>query len=126
MLRDVSTKGFLIESDHTFLVGADIVLELPDVEAKPGRVIWHAGRYTGASFSTPISPSLISSLLAASPVVWPRFGTDCTSIGEQRRADLRPLVPSPALISPVRRMKLIVAAGIIAWLPVMGCLILFA
>jgi hypothetical protein len=64
VVRDISTTGFMAESDQSFTPGETARLQLPDIGFVSARVVWtHAGRI-GGEFDQPIAPGAFARLVA--------------------------------------------------------------
>lgn len=56
-LRDLSTTGFLVETDDTIPIGSFVMIELPGIGAVHAQVRWQVGGRMGAMFLDPIDLS---------------------------------------------------------------------
>ena len=65
-VKDLSTDGFMAESDLQLETGATIWLKLPGLEPQNSRVVWAADGKIGCQFSTPLHPLTLEMLVKAS------------------------------------------------------------
>ncbi len=70
---ELSSSGFLIETDAPLGVGAEVAFLLPVAGNVAGEIVWSSGGYHGGQFRTPLPTEALSATLAASRVVWPNF-----------------------------------------------------
>src|SRR5205085_9515744 len=75
-VRDLSTDGFMAETNLTFETGAIIWLKLPGLEPQNSRVVWSEEGKIGCQFSTPLHPLTLEMLVKSSrkPPVRGHFG----------------------------------------------------
>jgi hypothetical protein len=52
---DLSSEGFMAESDGRFVTGSYVWIKLPDVGLVSAKVIWSRGGRVGARFTAPLS-----------------------------------------------------------------------
>lgn len=62
---DVSTTGFLLETDQTLPVKTSLIVELPDGVCKTCRIVWSSGQFRGAVFSEPLSDTELQGIIFA-------------------------------------------------------------
>jgi hypothetical protein len=75
-ILEVSTSGFLLETNQPLEAGSSIVVELTENLCREASVVWQSGRFHGAQFAQHLNPLELKHILAASPVVWPNFGNE--------------------------------------------------
>jgi hypothetical protein len=75
-ILEVSTSGFLLETEQPLVAGSTIMVELTENLCREASVVWQSGRFHGAQFAQHLSPQELKHILAASPVVWPNFGNE--------------------------------------------------
>lgn len=62
---DVSTTGFLVDTDQSLPVKTSLIVELPDGVCKTCRIVWSSGQFRGAVFSDPLSDVELQSIVFA-------------------------------------------------------------
>ena len=60
MVHDLSATGLLIETPSRVRLGDEIMVELPECEQAPARVVWSSGAFYGCQFVKPVSPAVVS------------------------------------------------------------------
>ena len=73
VLHDISTHGFLAQSDAPLPIGARVLLELAGGDRLRARIRWHGSSTIGCEFDSPISREAVAAALRESPVVYPKF-----------------------------------------------------
>ena len=75
-VRDLSTDGFMAETDLALEPGAIVWLKLPGLEPQNSRVVWAEDGKAGFQFVTPVHPATIEMVLAMGrkPVKKRHFG----------------------------------------------------
>jgi transcriptional regulator with XRE-family HTH domain len=63
LVLDISTSGFLVQSNAPFEKDERIEIELPGTGAHEARVVWASGIHFGCSFERSISPAAVSAAL---------------------------------------------------------------
>jgi hypothetical protein len=123
-VHDLSTSGFLVETEAPLSVGSEITLDIPGVGSVAAEVAWSSGNFFGGQFETPLAPSSVSAAFAASRVVWPNFGTG--SFADRAvitNEDFEAEAARDQLAQPVRaslplRMRVILGASLLLWAPI--------
>jgi transcriptional regulator with XRE-family HTH domain len=68
LVHDLSTGGFLVQTDTSLAIGEAIEVELPRTGARQAEVVWASGSYFGCRFLQPVPPASVSAaLLMAAP-----------------------------------------------------------
>lgn len=62
---NLSTDGFMAETDMPLETGAELWLKLPDLEPQSCRVVWIEDGKAGFEFAVPLHPATLDSLVAA-------------------------------------------------------------
>jgi hypothetical protein len=65
-VHNISTLGFMIESDEMFDIGSYVWLSLPDQPRLSARIIWRDSFRYGCVFTTPVTAELVALLVEAS------------------------------------------------------------
>lgn len=65
-IMDLSTDGFRVATHLELLVGTDVWLRLPGLEASHARVVWAEGQYVGCAFIRPLHPAVLEMIVANS------------------------------------------------------------
>ena len=75
-VRDLSTDGFMAETDLVLEPGAIVWLKLPGLEPQNSRVAWAEEGKVGCQFATPLHPLTLEMLVRTSrkPPVKGHFG----------------------------------------------------
>ena len=73
-ILDLSTSGFLLETDQPLKAGSFLIVEMPGEVSKICKTVWNSGKLYGATFSEPLSDNELQDLISSSSVVWPSFG----------------------------------------------------
>jgi len=75
-VQDLSTDGFMAETDLALEPGAVVWLKLPGIELQNSVVVWAEGGKVGFQFATPIHPATIELIVAMNrrPVPKRHFG----------------------------------------------------
>jgi hypothetical protein len=118
-VHDLSTSGFLVETEAPLSVGSEILLDIPGAGSVAAEVAWHSGNFFGGQFAKPLSPSAVTAAFAASRVVWPNFTAGSSEDREERLAS--PFVHGQ--IEPARhplqmRFRIIVGMSLLLWTPI--------
>jgi hypothetical protein len=122
-VHDLSTSGFLVETQAPLSVGSEILLDIPGAGSVAAEVAWNSGNFFGGQFAKPLSPAAVTAAFAASRVVWPNFTTGSSHDRQQPAA-----TPAPAeLQDPQRhplqtRFRIIVGMSLLLWTPIAGAL----
>ena len=113
---DLSTGGFLIETDASLDVGASISFTLPVTGEVTGEIVWASGAYFGGRFERPVPPAAISAALAASRVVWPNFAPGSADDRQSAAAPPAPSSGDAAARLPLpTRLRVIAGASLLLW-----------
>jgi hypothetical protein len=75
-VRDLSTDGFMADTNLTLEIGAIVWLKLPGLEPQNSRVAWAEDGRIGCQFSAPLHPLTLEILLKTSrrPTIKGHFG----------------------------------------------------
>lgn len=75
-VRDLSTDGFMAETDLKLEAGATVWLKLEGLEPQNSRVVWAEDGKVGFQFATPVHPATIELVVAMArrPVPKRHFG----------------------------------------------------
>jgi len=73
-ILDLSTSGFLLETDQPLTAGSYLIVEMPGAVSKVCKTVWNSGKLHGATFSEPLSDTDLQVLISSSSVIWPSFG----------------------------------------------------
>lgn len=65
-VRDISTLGFMAETDAEFPVGAHARLRVPGLGVVISRIVWASAGRVGGAFVTPLEPVRLSRALGFS------------------------------------------------------------
>lgn len=68
-IRDLSSSGFLFETEQPLKAGACLIIEMPGGINKICKTVWNSGRFHGATFSEPLSDTELDDLVSLSNVV---------------------------------------------------------
>jgi hypothetical protein len=73
---NLSTDGFMAETDLALETGTSVWLKLPGLEPQNSRVIWAEGGQTGFQFATPLHPATLEMIVETDrkPIVKGHFG----------------------------------------------------
>jgi hypothetical protein len=63
MVRNLSADGFMCEGGGPLAPGCAILLDLFDGRSFGARVVWKRNGHIGAAFETPLSPSLLATIV---------------------------------------------------------------
>jgi hypothetical protein len=131
IVHDLSTSGFLVETQSPLSVGSEISLDIPGAGTVAAEVTWNSGNFFGGQFQAPLSPSAVTSAFAASRVVWPNFTTGSSADRtEAAAAQVRPGPPVTAQAAleeqsrhPLHvRLRIITGLSLLLWVPIGGAL----
>jgi hypothetical protein len=125
-VHDLSTNGFLVETEAPLSVGSEILLDIPGAGSVAAEVAWNSGNFFGGQFQTPMSPSAVTAAFGASRVVWPNFTTGSSADREAFPATANvttPQLPQQAAGQQSRhplhvRLRIIVGLSLLLWTPV--------
>ena len=131
VVHDLSTGGFLVETQAPLSVGSEITLDIPQAGSIAAEVTWSSGSFFGGQFLEPLSPAAVTAAFAASRVVWPNFTTG--SSADRLPAPTEALVPTfaeaaePLIVEEPRhplqvRLRIIVGLSVLLWVPIGGAL----
>jgi hypothetical protein len=125
-VHDLSTGGFLVETQAPLSVGSKILLEIPGAGSVSADIAWASGNFFGGQFQTPLPPSAVTAAFAASRVVWPNFTTGSTAdranVFEAQPELARPTAEEePRHPLPVR-LRIIAGLSLLLWVPIGGAL----
>ena len=83
-MQNLSTDGFMAETDLALEPGAIVWLKLPGLEPQNSKVVWAEDGKTGFQFATPLHPATIELIVAMNRKPLPKghFGPQ----DQQRRA----------------------------------------
>jgi hypothetical protein len=87
-ILDLSTSGFLLETDQPLRVGSHLIVEMPGEVTKVCKIVWSSGKLHGATFSESLSNAELRDLINSSSVVWPSFGVGTNAAASEQPADL--------------------------------------
>ena len=75
-VMNLSTDGYMAETDVALDVGANVWLKLPGLEAQNSRVMWAEDGKTGFQFATPLHQATVDMLIEKDrkPIVKGHFG----------------------------------------------------
>ena len=75
-VMNLSTDGFMAETDLALETGTNVWLKLPGLEPQNSRVIWAEGGQTGFQFATPLHPATLEMIIEADrkPIAKGHFG----------------------------------------------------
>lgn len=65
-ITDLSTDGFRVATHLQLVVGTDVWLRLPGLEASHARVVWAKGQSVGCAFIRPLHPAVLEMIVANS------------------------------------------------------------
>lgn len=69
LIHDLSTGGFLVQTEAPLSIGESIEVVLPRTGARQAEVVWTSGSYFGCRFLQPVPPASVSAaLLMSAPV----------------------------------------------------------
>jgi hypothetical protein len=73
---NLSTTGFMAQTDVAFETGANVWLKLPGLEPQNSRVIWIEGGQAGFQFATPLHAATLEMIVEQDrkPVIKGHFG----------------------------------------------------
>jgi hypothetical protein len=114
-ILDLSSKGFLIETDAPVEVGASLSFALPVAGSVAGEIVWASGGYFGGRFDKPIEPAVLSAALAASRVVWPNFSRSSAADRQWDGEAERECETHEARLPLPARLAIIVGASVLLW-----------
>jgi hypothetical protein len=125
IVHDLSTSGFLVETQAPLSVGSEILLDIPGAGSVAAEVAWHSGNFFGGQFQSPLSASAVTFAFAASRVVWPNFtvGSSADREASTVQADAAPpplaqTVADAQLRHPLHvRLRIIVGVSLLLWTP---------
>ena len=131
IVHDLSTSGFLIETQAPLGVGSEILLDVPGAGSVAAEVAWASGSFFGGQFRTPLSPAAVTAAFAASRVVWPNFTSSSPADRVEALSAEAQMAP-PQLASsaapedqrhplPVR-LRIITGLSLLLWVPIAGAL----
>jgi len=63
-IMDLSTDGFRVATHLELMVGIDVWLRLPGLEASHARVVWAEGQYVGCAFIRPLHPAVLEMIVS--------------------------------------------------------------
>ena len=63
-IMDLSIDGFRVATHLDLMVGTDVWLRLPGLEASHARVVWAEGQYVGCAFIRPLHPAVLEMIVA--------------------------------------------------------------
>lgn len=93
-ILDLSTSGFLIETDQMLWADSCLIVEMPGEVSKICKTVWKSGKLQGAIFSEPLSEAELQDLIGSSAVVWPLFGR-----GARTASSVEPVEPSSQIVA---------------------------
>lgn len=64
-IHNLSTHGFMVESDEDFRVDSYVWLTLPGIERLSARVVWRDSFRYGCEFTAPLSAAQLATAMAA-------------------------------------------------------------
>jgi hypothetical protein len=68
LVHDLSTHGFLIETDAPLELGSDFALDLPGLDNVEAQIVWNEGNHFGGRFRAPLPRAALDKALRASVV----------------------------------------------------------
>jgi len=73
---NLSTDGFMAETDVVFDIGTNVWLKLPGLEAQNSRVMWAEDGKAGFQFAAPLHPATVGMLAETDrkPIIKGHFG----------------------------------------------------
>lgn len=76
VVHNLSTDGFMAETELKLEMGAEVWLRLPGLEAQKSSVVWIEENKAGFKFAAPLHPATLETLTVASrkPAVKRHFG----------------------------------------------------
>ena len=124
-VHDLSTEGFLLETDAPMAVGAEISLDLPATGPVSAELVWSSGRFFGGRFYNPLAPSTVNAAAAHSPVVWPDFPGSAKADASLRSAAGEKLIEEQGALVQERlphatRLRIIFGASAMFWAAATG------
>jgi hypothetical protein len=126
-VHDLSTSGFLVETEAPLSVGSEIILDIPGAGSVAAQVAWSSGNFFGGQFETPLSPSGVSAAFSASRVVWPNFAAGSAAdrnmvTAEDFSAEAAQDAEQPDRAPFPVRMRVIIGVSLLLWTPIGGAL----
>jgi hypothetical protein len=88
-IHDLSATGFLLESDASLPVGAEISLDIPGAGTGAGDVVWTSGRFAGGQFRKPLASEVLAGGPRGEPGYMARFRAPHGSGPDGRGCDYR-------------------------------------
>jgi hypothetical protein len=122
-IHDLSATGFLLESDASLPVGAEISLDIPGAGTGAGDVVWTSGRFAGGQFRKPLASEVLAGARSASRVIWPDFARR-TAADRTDEAAIAAIAGAAAGTAPDQRLPIgqraafIVGASCVLWTPI--------
>lgn len=86
-ILDLSTSGFLLETDQQLRAGSHLIVEMPGEVTKVCKTVWNSGKLHGATFSEPLSNTELQVLISSGSVVGPSFGGGAHAALSKQPAD---------------------------------------
>lgn len=77
LIRNLSERGLLVETNAQLTAGELITVNLPQVGATSSRVVWNDGDFYGCEFLSPVTKAAVSAALLRAPV---EFGQPQTAL----------------------------------------------
>jgi hypothetical protein len=73
---NLSTDGYMAETDLVLETGANVWLKLPGLEPQNSRVMWTEGGKAGFQFATPLHPATLDMVVESDrkPIIKGHFG----------------------------------------------------
>ena len=63
-IMDLSIDGFRVATHLELMVGTDVWLRLPGLEASHARVVWAEGQFVGCAFIRPLHPAVLEMIVS--------------------------------------------------------------
>ena len=122
IVHDLSTSGFLIETQAPLGVGSEILLDVPGAGSVAAEVAWNSGNFFGGQFNAPLSPSAVTAAFAASRVVWPNFTTGSAADRIEPPETVQPGAQVDGRHPLPVRLRIITGLSLLLWVPIAGVL----
>ena len=102
-VRDLSTDGFMAETDLVLEPGAIVWLKLPGLEPQNSQVVWAEDGKTGFQFTTPVHPATLELVVEIEPQAHPQ--APFRPAGPLRRRAASPDGPGLSSARPADRSR---------------------
>ncbi len=116
-VHELSTSGFLIETEQPLAIGSEVSFMLPVVGPVAGEIVWGSGNFVGGQFRSPLSRDAVSAALSASRIVWPEFSASSAADRGAPRVPTRVHEPEPAepALPLSSRIQIIFGSSLLLW-----------